>query len=72
VLTRVRRATGERISEVAEIEGVTSAQLIDQLISDRLAARHAANKGAIAALRKARERAAKQRETVPSELGGEG
>lgn len=69
VLTRVRRATGERIAEVAEVEGTTSAQLIEELIGDRLASRHAANLDAIKAVRRARERAAKHSEAT---IGGEG
>lgn len=66
---RVRRSTGQRIAEVVEVEGITTADLIDQLISEGLAQRHEANAEAIRALRKARERAAKLNEAT---IGGEG
>lgn len=72
--TRTFRIAGdlaEKLYEVLEVEGVTSADFFDPLVRTEIENRHKANAPAITAMRRARSRARKLREQT-AELGGEG
>ncbi len=74
-LTRVYEDLVEKLSDVVEVEGTTSAEFLDPLIRSHIESRYNANIVAINALREARRAARKDRDTEPAfanELGGEG
>lgn len=70
-LTRIADDLAEKLAEIVEAEGTSSAEFLDQLIRPEIERRHTANLSAINVLRKARERARKAR-GEEADLGGEG
>lgn len=59
--TRIADDVGAKLDELLEVLDAYSADYLDSLIREKIEADHRANIDAIRALRKARERAAKQR-----------
>jgi hypothetical protein len=72
--TRVAEDLADKLGEILEVEGGTSAAFLDPLIRTEIENRHRANAKAIKAMREARELAAKLRDEPPvmtNDLGGE-
>lgn len=73
-LVRLRDSLADKLSEIVEVEGITSTEFLEPLVAAEIENRHRANASAINVLRKARERAAKLRDEPPvlaNDLGGE-
>ncbi len=70
-LVRLRDALADKLAEIVEVEGITAAEFLDPLVAKEIETRHEANLPAIKVIRKARERAAKQRDEM-AELGEAG
>lgn len=72
---RLPEDLADKLAEVVEAEGTTSAQFLEPLIRNEIENRHKANLSAIKAFRAARSRAQELRDELPAmanDLGGEG
>lgn len=71
---RIAEDLADKLGEIVEAEGTSSADFLDPLIRTEIENRHRANMPAIRILRSARQRAAKARseERGSRDVGGEG
>jgi hypothetical protein len=63
--TRVAGDLGEKLEQILDVLGQSAAEYLDPLIRKQIENDHRANASAIAALRKARERVARNRDEAP-------